>query len=467
VTVAAVLRLWGLGASRFSYDEAFTAMAGRLSLGHLFTYLMRQDSHPPLDYLLHLPLARAGVSELWFRLPSALLSIGAVALFAWWMRSRGRAGIIATALLALCTFQIVHGRQARMYAELELLGVGIAVLAAAWLARPRRAHAVLLGVLVFAGLMTHTSMFLLAAGLLALPGLRTDRPAWLWRGALLGAGAGWAALWGSHFVVQAQGGHSAWIPSTTPATLTTALGGLLTPAAGLASTAVVLTALGAVVLVWRERVLGRVWICCFAVPVAIGAVLGLVEPVVLDRTFTLMAWAPILAVAYLVDWMLRRVPVLGAVTLAACVVVMLSGSVGALRTPTGPDVPLRQLAASARPGDLVAVRPATKAPEVEWSLGVRTDSSTARVHVPSLPTAFAIRIGHTRPTGRVWILDWHASQIREVSGAMECARHWTWGHVQIHCLDLGSGSRVPPVAASGPAAPPAPSPAEAEASAGT
>src|SRR6476660_3410465 len=88
VGVGGVLRFWGLGASRLNYDESFTAMAGRLPLGSLFNFLRLQDSHPPLDYILRAPLARAGASELWFRMPSAILSLGALALFAWWMRSR-------------------------------------------------------------------------------------------------------------------------------------------------------------------------------------------------------------------------------------------------------------------------------------------------------------------------------------------------------------------------------------------
>ena len=138
VVVGAAVRLWGLGANRLGYDEAFTAMAGRLPLGSLFSYLRADDSHPPLDYLLHLPLARLGVSTWWFRLPGVLCSIGALGLFAWWMRTHGRAGVLATALMALSAFEVVHGRNARMYAELELLGVALAIVAESWLRKPQR-----------------------------------------------------------------------------------------------------------------------------------------------------------------------------------------------------------------------------------------------------------------------------------------------------------------------------------------
>ena len=178
VVIGAGLRLWHLGASRFSYDEAFTAMAGRLPLGGLADFITRHDSHPPLDYLIHAPFARAGVSEFWFRFPSVSVSIAALALLAWWLRSRRGVAIWATIVMAVDPFQISHGRDARMYAELEFIGVAIAALTSAWLTRPRSRHAVLLGVLVFGGLLTHVSMFLLAAGLMTVPGLRRDRAAW-------------------------------------------------------------------------------------------------------------------------------------------------------------------------------------------------------------------------------------------------------------------------------------------------
>ena len=155
VVAGATLRVAGLGASRLNYDESFSAMAGRMPLGDLFPFLARNDSHPPLDYLLHLPLARAGVSEFWFRIPSVACSVAALALFAWWMRSWGRTGIIATALMAVNAFQITHGREARMYAELELFGIGVAMLALAWFRRPNRRLAIAMGALVFLGLLTH------------------------------------------------------------------------------------------------------------------------------------------------------------------------------------------------------------------------------------------------------------------------------------------------------------------------
>src|SRR5207248_1648710 len=106
--------------------------------------------------------------------PPAASSVAALALFAWWMRRYALAGIVATALLAVSDFELAQGRTARMYAELELIGVLAAVLADSWLRRPRRWHAPALGALVLVALLTHVQVFLLGGGLLVLAGLRRD-----------------------------------------------------------------------------------------------------------------------------------------------------------------------------------------------------------------------------------------------------------------------------------------------------
>lgn len=439
VAIGAGLRLWGLGASRFGYDEAFTAIAGRLPLGGLTDFITRHDSHPPLDYLIHAPLARAGVSEFWFRFPSVIMSIAALALLAWWLRPRAGVAIWATVVMAVDPFQISHGRDARMYAELEFIGVAVAALTGAWLTRPRARHAFLLGVLVFAGLLTHVSMFLLAAGLLTVPGRRRDRAAWQWRGAIAGGGLGWALVWGTHFVVQAQGGHSSWIPSTTPATLATAVAHLLTPDSLLVVPAVAATVVGAVLLVRSDARLGRVWLCCFAVPVTIAAIVGLAEPVVLDRTFTLMAWAPVVALAFVLDAIFRRNRVVGALALAGVVAVALPSALTIVTEHKGPDSPLRALQTRVRPGDIVGVQPVSKAPELQWSLGVQTHSSTRQVSVPGSPRAFGIRIGTGVPTGRVWLLNWNAHRT-PADLVSECGPGWGSGRVRIRCLIAGTGT---------------------------
>lgn len=435
VATGALLRLWGLGRSRLGYDESFTAMAGRRPLGSMLVFLTAHDSHPPLDYLLRAPLARAAASELWMRAPSAVCSIAALALLAWWLRARPRLAIVATALMAIAPFQIEHGRQARMYAELELLGVAIAVLADRWLRRPRGRHSLLLALLVLTGLLTHVSTFLLAAGLLLVPGRRTDRAAWQWRGAIAAAGAGWAVLWGAAFVVQARGGHSAWIPPTSVGGLTTAIGHAITLDPALVAVAVLAIIGGGIALVSVDRSLGRIWVCLFAVPVAIGAVAGLVAPVVLDRTFTLMAWAPVVAVAALVDAAFRHHRVAGTLGGVAMLGAVAIGVPGVVLSSTGPDSALRLVARHARPGDVVAMRPATKAPELAWTYGVRAPfGSSHPVRVNGAPRVTALALGHAPWTGRVWFVDWHRRPTPPALGGGTCHAPWVWRHTRIACL---------------------------------
>jgi hypothetical protein len=444
VVVGAGFRFWGLGAHRLGFDDAFTTMASRLAPSRLFGYLRLHDSHPPLDYLLREPFSRVFTSAWWLQFPSAACSVAALALFAWWMRGRGRLGVIATALFAVSAFQIAHGREIRMYPELEVLGVAAAMIAESWLTRPRRWHARAIGALTLACLLLHVSGFLLGAGLLALAGLRTDREAWRWRGALALALAGWAVLWGPSFLTQSQGGHSDWIPRTTPNRVVTTIGRLVTsgpsPVLLLVCAAVVA---GAVLLVRSDRRLGRVWLCCVAVPIGLAALSGIVAPVLLDRTLTVSSWGAVLAVAYLADRVLRSSRVLGAVALAALVLVMLPPSVHAVTRPSTPDVALGHLDAVVRPGDVVAIRPRVKAPELTWSIGVHAHRATSAADVDGLANTAAVVVDApsgtpTVMTGRIWLLDWNRRPIEP--GYADCAPVWRSGTARVLCLRAAGNS---------------------------
>jgi len=433
VAVGAFARLWNLGANRLGYDEAFTAMAGRMPLGSMFDYLRANDSHPPLDYLFHLPLARLGAGEFVYRLPSALCAIGALALFAWWMRTRGRAGVIATGVLAISAFALQHGRTARGYAELELLGVAIVVLADAWLRRPRRWHAWALGALVFAGLLTHVSMFLLAAGLFVLAGRRLDRDAWRWRIAIVAGGAGWAALWGTSFLVQSRGGHSDWIPRTTIPGVFDTLGSLTTNSLAYAVPLVVAIVAGGVVLLRTDARTAKLWWSLFGVMVTLAAVAGIVLPVLLDRTLTLVFWGPALALGFAVDALWSRTRVLGVVAVVVLGAVLVVPTVGVLTDHSGPTTGLDRLAAVAQPGDVVAVGAVGKLPEIEWTLGARSGHPWHVVTLAGLPRAGAILVGNAHPTGRVWVLDWN-SRLRRATDYVRCAPDWQFGRSRVLCL---------------------------------
>lgn len=415
--VAIVLRGWALGSSRLGFDESFTAMAGRMPLGSMLRYLRVRDSHPPLSYLLRAPLARAGASELVMRLPSVACSVAAVALFAWWMRRTGVVGVVATALLAVSTFQVTHGRDARMYAELELIGVAAAFVAASWIRNPRRSQATVIGGIALVGLLTHAQAFLLVAGLLAVPGLRNDRDAWRWRAALGAALAGWAALWGPSFVVQSRGGHSSWIPRTSLTSFVGNVGQLVTGDSGLHAVALVLVAVGGVVL-WRsDRVLARVWTCCALIPVALATVAGLVVPVLLDRTLTVAAWGPYLALGALAGAVFRRSRTAGALGCVALAAMTVPSTIAYLRQPSAPSRILAEVQRVAKPGDAVAMLPTLRMHELVWTVGVRGGRPFHAARVPSVLRASGIEIGSAAATGRVWLLSWGHALPRPVSNA--------------------------------------------------
>jgi hypothetical protein len=199
------------------------------------------------------------------------------------------------------------------------------------------------------------------------------------------------------------------------------------------------TIFGGAILRRRDHDFARVWIACFAIPVCFAALAGLAEPVVLDRTFTLMSWAPLLAVAFVLDALLRRSVAIGTVAIAAALLTMVPAAFGAMEQMTGPNAPLRALEQRIRPGDIVAVRPLSKAPELQWSLGVRHQSSVRRVAVPGEPRAFGLQFGHDDPSGRLLLLDWRHRSTQGPSVPTSCGRGWSWGHTHISCTSITKG----------------------------
>ena len=433
VVAGVVLRVWRLDGNGMTFDESFTAMAARLPVGDLLTFLRTQDSHPPLDYLIRAPFARAGMSDAVLRVPSVLFSITALALFAWWMRGRGRIGVIATGMMAISGFQLLYGSQARMYALLALIGVAAAMTAERWLREPRARHAVAAGCLVFIAMLDHSSAFLLLAGLMALAGARNDRAAWQWRGALAGAVAVWAPLWGPSFSAQLTTPHASWIPSTSLSGFVDAVARQVTFTEAVAPCVLLGVIAGGVVLVRRDRLLGRVWITCGALPFALAAVIGIFTPFLLDRTLTLAAWAPLVAIAYLVDAAFRRWTALGVTATLAVGLLVVCGSYGFFSKAWEYDVAVAHLQAAVEHGDVIAVDPVWYAPLLEWRLVVQGPGHLSRVSSPGLIDTETIVVGSTKPTGRVWLFELAHSH-QNTAGRERSARDWTDGTTRILCL---------------------------------
>jgi uncharacterized membrane protein len=433
LVTGAVLRLWHLGARRLGFDEAFTAMTARRPVGSMLAFLRNGDSHPPLDYLLRAPFARAGSAEFFIRFPSAVCSVAALALFAIWMRRNGRVGVLAVALMAVSAFQIAHGREARMYAPLELLGVAAAFTADSWLRHPRRWHAPIIGALAFLGLLTHVSMFLLGAGLLVVAGTRTDREAWRWRTALSLGLVGWAVVWGPSFLVQARSGHSSWIPPTDFATFTRAVGGLVTSGVWPQMLAVLAYSVAGVVLWRRDASMARTWTACFVIAVVVAAVVGIRAPLLIDRSLTVVSWGALFAVAVVVDALWRAVPTLGAIAAAGVIALSIVATAQLLSSSSSADIAIRHLEAVATRGDSIAIYPAHRRPEIAWSLAVARGMPARSVELANLPRVHAIILSGAAVTGRTWLLDWrHQTTIG--AGLPHCAPDWRYGHATVECL---------------------------------
>jgi len=441
VVVGVLLRVWRLGFNGLTYDESFTAMAARLSFGHLFDYLRTQDSHPPIDYLLRAPLARAGASDVLLRAPSFVFSCAALVLFAWWMRTRGLAGIVATAVLAGSTFQIYHGGEARMYAVLELLGVASAIVAERWLRDDAPVWcAWVAGALVAVALFDHVSGFLLGAGMVAVAGVRIDRQAWQWRAALAGALLLWVVVWGSSFVDQAGGDWVGWIPRTTPTSFARAVSGQVTDLEPLAWLVLAGVVVGGWCL-WRaDRRLASVWLAVGAVPFVAAAAVGAVSPFLIDRAVTVASWAPPLALGYAVTTLVMRVPLLGRATAVVLVAVVVLGTVTFLSGKRyDSDLAVHHLDAVVQPGDVIATRPARYATLPGYRIGVEQWHDTRWVSTPGIDHAAAFRAGDVPATGRIWLFTPDSFEL-SFAGYRACGNTtpWTDGVTHVVCLERTS-----------------------------
>jgi hypothetical protein len=438
VAAGVALRVWRATTNGLTFDESYTAIVSRHSLGDLLAMLRHTDLHPPLDYILRMPLGHLGAGDFLLRLPSVVFSSLALALFAWWMRRRGWVGVIATALMAVSIFQLVYGGEARMYALLQLTGVAAAVVAERWLRVPQRWHAWAIGGLVLVSVFDHVQGFLLAAGLLALAGVRRDGQAWRWRIAIGAAAAVWLPLWGPSFLEQRHLRWSSWMPRTSLSGIADTVSRQLTFVEGVAPFVFAAVVIGGVVLVRRDRVLGRLWLACGVVPFAIAAVIGLFEGFLFDRTLSIAAWAPPLAVAWLLGELLRRAQTLGVAVVVCALLLALADSSTFLAVKRWDyDLSVEQLERVAAPGDVIAVRPELYGALVDWRIGVRGPEPIRHLHAARIPASFALRVGSGPGSGRVWLLT-PAGGRTTFPGYQRCAPRWTDGVTEIVCLQSGS-----------------------------
>jgi hypothetical protein len=408
LVVGVLVRFVALGSSVLTFDESFTAEVARRPLGEIAGVLRDTDSHPPLDYVIrHLVVSTD--STFWLRLPSAVFGVSTLAVVLWWMWGRGWFGAMVVALSSVAAIEVLYSRQARMYALVILAGTVVAAVAERWLVEPRARWSVIAALALLVGSSAHVSVVVLGLGALVLPLARTDRAAWIWRGAVLGAVAVWGAAWGPSFLEQRQHEHASWIPFTTPRTAVEAVSGQLSLYDGLAVLLFVTIVAGGALLLRRGGPLGRVWLCLFAAPAAALVVLGLRAHLLLPRTLAFGAWAPVVAVAALVAVLIEPAPgdtVLRSPAVRGVgLVVVLALAVPSVRpaaTYEEDSAPARRwMIDHVEPGDVVAVHPRFLGPMVAWDHGVRGGAPVTGLEEDDVWTA---SVPGAAPTGRAWVL---------------------------------------------------------------
>ncbi|HEY3908639.1 MAG TPA: glycosyltransferase family 39 protein [Stellaceae bacterium] len=387
--LALALRLHGLGDKPFWLDEVATLRRATSSVHHLVADSLRNNHYPSYFLLLWL-VAKIGTSQWLLRLPSALFgALGASLTCAIGRRAAGpRSGLIAGLLMAVSPFAVQFGQEARSYTLVSCLiltaMLGLVRLAqepvAASLAWPRGGTlrgawiTYCLGTAAALNVLNVAVPWLIAANLAAaviVGRAGGERRAFLrnWGLAQLFILASWLPSIACVYIASRGGvlDGAGWAPAVSAGTVWSILAPVyllriskfitfgLMPAAvpGLAAAVAVMAALGA----WRLRrqpaVLAVLGGAALVLPASLLAV-SLFVPVLVPRYFAWSA-APffILAGAGLGFLSLRRFAVAAAALAIACLV-NLAPYYGDETKPRW-DLVAAQLAAAARPGDVVLV----------------------------------------------------------------------------------------------------------------
>lgn len=400
VAVGTVLRAWGLGSHDLTFDEAYTGTAARRDLGSLLEHLRTADTHPPLDYVLRMPFAESS-SELLLRVPSLVWSVATLVVLARWMRPKGAFGALVVIVASVAPFLVLHGREARMYALVMLLGVVAGMFAERWLAEPTGRSAAIVAVAGGLAVLSHSAALAPVGLLVCLPGLRRDRQAWRFRLAILASLLAWAVAWGSAFVDQATGIGSFWIPLTSLDWVETVAAAVVSPRAALAHLSALLLAIGTALVVLRQPRTGRVALLAFVAPFAALTLLGFELHVLLPRSFAFGAWVPVMALAAIVEESRRRIGVVGsALSLIVLAMVLVPSSLEIVEEPRERHVALDELRTRLEPGDRISISPTYFRPVIGWEFG----SEGYRVEGVE-DGRFVLVDGEVPPSGRVHLLD--------------------------------------------------------------
>jgi mannosyltransferase len=112
------LRLHALGTDSLWIDEIYTVSASQMDLMSIPTFVVTDDSHPPLLYVItKLFVGLMGGSEFTLRLPAALLGslsillTGKIGEFLWGRRE----GLVGAFLLSISAYHVQYSQEARHY----------------------------------------------------------------------------------------------------------------------------------------------------------------------------------------------------------------------------------------------------------------------------------------------------------------------------------------------------------------
>lgn len=171
ILVATASRFHMLGTQSLWYDEGVAYTHSLRTLPELVPVLQRNVHVPAYFALLGLWEDVAGSSEFALRLISAFFSILSVA----WAYALGKrlyhpiAGLVAAGLVALNTFSIYYGQEARMYAMLTSIAGASMWVFIGFLRAPNWQHGLALGLINALGIYTHVvyALVMLSQGVLA------------------------------------------------------------------------------------------------------------------------------------------------------------------------------------------------------------------------------------------------------------------------------------------------------------
>ena len=387
--LAIAVRLPNVWRAALSQDEVFSARIIREpTVTAAVRHVVRTESTPPLWYMLGWLAHHAGVPVVDVRLLSVAFggALAAVVLaLASLVLPRGFA--LVAALLAAVAYQpVVHGSELRSYELLALLAATFALLLL------RRANAVAVGALVWAGLLTHYFFAFTVAAALAWVWLDPAARDYRRRATLaIAAGGACAAPWLPGFVAQYGHDHYWWIERFTVNAVAVTPLSTFSPLGHrhLVAGLLVLTVLTAGGFTLRRSPAGRATVLFGFAPIATAAALW-AGGMRIYAVRNLIETAPFLAIAAAAALaaLPRRVAVpAAAAAVAAAGAVWLS--VAALPPPQYQAIARALVAAGWRPSDPIAVFGnffAFRAP-LEWYLPhnpLLDVSSPARGTCPAL-----------------------------------------------------------------------------------